>query len=188
MKCSSYFPKFPLIPTSAWLSAPYLVPILVLSGYTYIRQLISGSGYELKPCPMCNLIVSTFWSWCEPLLFQSMSRHALGHHEGQGLLPVGSRSKTALLQGRSLAGLKKRGMDHLVTHPKDTGVCLGIEAKHHQFQYLTTPKLSLLSHVAQLLHHCSPIPDPLICLIKIPFPLSLPKHVFSVIWLLHCRD
>lgn len=150
MKCSSYFPNFP---TCAWLSAPYLVPTLILSGYTYIRQLISWSGYEFKPCPMYNLTAKTFWSWCGPLLFQSMPRHAFGHHVGQGLLPVSSMDKTALLQGRrSLAGLKKRGMDHLVTHPKDTRVCLGIEAKHYQFQYLTTPKHSLLFHVAQLLH------------------------------------
>lgn len=128
----SQFPSY----LNKWLSAPCLVPILILSGYTSIRHPVSWSWYEFKPCPMYNLIASTFWSWCGPLLLQSMSRHALGHHVDHGLLPVGSTSKTALLHRRSLAGLKKRRMDHLVTHPKDTGVCLGVDAEHHQFQYL----------------------------------------------------
>lgn len=64
-------------------------------------------------------------------------------------------------------------MDHLVTHPKDAGVCLGVDKEHHQFQHITTPKPPLLCHVALLLHHYSLTPDPFICLIKILFPLSL---------------
>ena len=70
-------------------------------------------------------------------------------------------------QGRSLAGLKKTRTDQLVSHPKEAGLCLGVEAKHHQFQYLTTFNPALLCHVAQLLHHYSPTPDPFIRLIKI---------------------
>lgn len=94
--------------------------------------------------------------------------------------------KTVLLWGRSLAGLKKRGTDQLVSHPKEVGVCLGVEAKHHQFQYLTTPNPSLLCQVAQLLHHDTMTPHPFIRLIKIPLPISLPKYGFIVVHPLRC--
>lgn len=171
------FPNFPL---NKWLFASCRFLILILSGYTSIRQPASCSGYEFKPCPMYSLIASTFWSWYGSPLLQSMSKHALGHHVDQGLLPAGSTGKTRLPFCRSLVGLKKRGMDKLVTYPKDTGMWLGIDAEHHQFQYLTTPKPALPCHVAQLLHHYFPTPNPFICLIKIPFPLSLPPSIYSM--------
>jgi len=66
-----------------------------------------------------------------------MSRHALGHQVSQGLFPVRNMGNTILLQGRSSAGLEKRVMGQLVSHPKEAEVCLGVEAKHHQFQQTT---------------------------------------------------
>lgn len=110
-----------------------------------------------------------------------MPRHTFGHHVGQTLFPVCSTGKTVHLWGRSLAGLK-RGTDQFVSHPKEVGVCLGIETKHHQFQYFTTPNPSLLCQVAQFLHRYYPTPDLFIHLIKILLPVSLPKNGFIVVY------
>lgn len=177
MKCPSYFPNFPLIWTGAWLSAPYLVPILILSAYTSIRR----SGYEFKPCPMYNLIASTLWSWCWPLLLQSMSRHALGHHADPGLLPAGSTGKTALLH-RSSARAEEEEDGSLSHSPQKILGCVWIRCRAPSIPILnnsqTFTAVPCGSAPAPLLPNTWPLHLPH----EDPFSsLSLPKHIYSML-------
>lgn len=89
-----------------------------------------SAGQDMNPSPVpCTIwLPAPFGLGVAPCCSKSTPRHCVD----QGLLPVGSTGKTALFHRRSLAGLRKKGMDHLVTHPKDIGVCLSVDAQHHR--------------------------------------------------------